>query len=439
MKPPPLPPASTFRFHCPACGKALTSPADSVGKRAACPLCKVGITIPALPASPCGDAAGEEGATSTEPAATTATAAAAGSLTAAVSDQTALAAVAIPSNEPPDWRRIIQTHREFVPLIECAAGVGSGLLISPDGLVVTNRHVIDGSRVFMLTFYDGSKAKAVTVHTHAHRDMAVARAAIRRDKQFDIERDVAEEPHAGDDVLAIGHPRGFAFTTTRGIVSETRRRLADGLYVQTDVAINPGNSGGPLLDQRGRLVGLNTRTQLDAQGLGFAIAGREVQAYALYVLDLIARRELRVPGDEEIAKIEKAMTPWDIANAGAHATGLRHRVTAAAAANRQPCITVRTAAGATFTVTVGGNVFRVAGPVAAGLTAKQVRNPDLLVRLLGWQNELCGPAFEIAGDSLVLGYKRSVEGLDVNEAREAILRVADALDALQQPIRKLLR
>jgi hypothetical protein len=59
----------------------------------------------------------------------------------------------------------------------------------------------------------------------------------------------------------------------------------------------------------------------------------------------------------------------------------------------------------------------VAGAIATGLSPQQLRNPELLVRLLGWQNELCGPAFEIAGDTLLLGYKRSVEGLDVNEAR----------------------
>ena len=416
--------AGGFRFHCPACGRALTSSADAVGKRAACPLCKVSITIPPAPASPCGDPAADNDFATIDLVA------------APAPDDIPLAALAVPNNDPPDWRKLVQQHRDFVPLIECPAGVGSGLLISGDGLAVTNRHVIDGARVFMLTFHDGSKAKAVTVHTHAHRDLAVVRAAIRRDKWFDIENAVADELQAGDDVLAIGHPRGFAFTATRGIVSETRRRLADGIYVQTDVAINPGNSGGPLLDQRGKLVGLNTRTQLDAQGLGFAIAGREVQAYALYVLDLIQRREVRVPDDDAIAKIEKAMTPWDIACAAVGATSLRHRLTTV---RDQTCLQVKTNAGHAFTVTVGGNVFRCAGAIATGLDPKQLRNPELLVRLLGWQNELCGPAFEIAGDALLLGYKRSVEGLDVNEAREAVLRVADAMDALHGAIRKFIR
>jgi hypothetical protein len=337
------------------------------------------------------------------------------------------------------WREVIHRNRPLVPLIESAAGVGSGLLVSNDGLVVTNAHVIAASSVFMLTFHDGSKAKAVPVHTHGQRDLAIVRAAIRRDRCFDIESTVADprEVQAGDDVLAIGHPRGFAFTATRGIVSETRRRLADGEYVQTDVAVNPGNSGGPLLDCNGRLVGINTRVQLDAQGLGFAIAGREVQAYVLYVFDMLRRREIRCPSDDEIAAAEKALTPWDVTAAAVYATGLAHA--RAALSNGQPYFSVTTPQGRPFQVTLGGSVFRARGTVAGKLPPAKLRNPDLLLRLLGWQNELCGPSFEVSGDAICIAYKRGVEGLDVNEAREAILRVADAIDALSKPIQSLIR
>src|SRR5688500_8288702 len=108
---------SGFKFHCPACGRALTSPTAAIGKRASCPLCKVSITIPSLPASPCGDHAADGGA-----------------IVDAAHDHVALAAVALPSNDPPDWRKIVRAHRDFVPLIECPAGVGSGLLVSGDGL-----------------------------------------------------------------------------------------------------------------------------------------------------------------------------------------------------------------------------------------------------------------------------------------------------------------
>jgi hypothetical protein len=403
---------TSFKFHCPACGRALSSPTRAVGKRARCPQCQVSITIPAMEGMACPPPAAPRPSLSIP------------------------AKPAVPA-EPPTWRAIVRANREFVPLIECACGVGSGLLVSQDGLVVTNRHVIEGAPLYMLTFYDGSKAKAVTVHTHERRDLAVIRAAIRREKCFDIEKRVADTPHAGDDVLAIGHPRGFAFTATRGIVSETRRRLPDGEYLQTDVAINPGNSGGPLLDQFGRLVGLNTRTQKESQGLGFAIGGREVQDYVLYVLDLLKRRELRYESDEEIARKEKCLTPWDIAKAAVFATGLPHRQ--AVGGDGPPSLEIKTAAGRVFCVAVGGNIFRVFGAIATGLSKKELKDPELLARLLGWQNELCGPAFELTADALAIGFKRSVEGLDVNEAREAILRVADAIDALHDPIRRYLR
>jgi hypothetical protein len=289
----------------------------------------------------------------------------------------------------------------------------------------------------MCTFCDGSKAKGVVVHTHDHRDLAVLRAAIARDAAFDVEHNLADAPQAGDDVLAIGHPRGFAFTSTRGIVSETSRRLADGVYVQTDVAINPGNSGGPLLDQLGKLVGLNTRIQTDAQGLGFAIGGEEVRAYVLYVLDLIRRRQLHCPTDAEIAAAEKKLTPWDIAAAAVYATGLPHK--RAALSDGQPFLSVLTPGRHAVMVTTGGNIFRAAGALAPALTEDQRRDPDLLRRLLGWQTELCGPSFEISGEDLLVVYKRSVQGMDVNEAREAILRVADALDALEKPVRTWLK
>ena len=319
-------------------------------------------------------------------------------------------------------------------LIECSAGVGSGLLVSLDGLVVTNRHVVDHAEVFMLRFHDGSKAKAVPVHAHGSRDLAVVRAAIRREGCFDVERDVAGEVHAGDDVLAIGHPRGLAFTATRGIVSEPHRRLPDGEYVQTDVAINPGNSGGPLLDRAGKLVGLNTRMQQDSEGLGFAIAGADVRAYVLFVMDQLRRRAIRLPTDEEIAATQQKMTPADVVFAAAQATGLLHRKERIGGASGPPRVVVQSPTGCPFQVFVSGTTFQVNACVASGLTDKQQRDGKFLLQLLKWQNELCGPCFDVSGNNLYLSFRRGLEGMDVSEAREAILRVAEALDKLYRPI-----
>ena len=399
---------SKFRFHCPACGQALNAPAGSVGKRAVCPHCKVSITIPKGLERPIAE---------DDPA-------------------TTLALPAKTSTEPPAWREIVRNCRDFVPLIECAAGVGSGLLISRDGLVLTSKHVVAHATLFMLKFHDGSRAKAVIVHQHGTRDLAILRAAIARDCCFDIDKEVADAVEAGDDVLAIGHPRGLAFTSTRGIVSEPHRLLIDGEYVQTDVAINPGNSGGPLVDRFGKLVGVNTQIQRDSEGLGFAIGGKEARAYAMFVIDQLARKQLHFPTDEEIAAAERAMTPWDIANAAAKASSLAYAP--GKLPSGEPCIELQSPGGTRFVVYIGGNLYVVGGCMANQLTEKQIRDPVLLLQLIRWQNELCGPAFDIAQHSLFIGLRRRVEGLDVNEARDAILRVAEALDRLSTPIRQIL-
>ncbi len=350
------------------------------------------------------------------------------------------------ASRPPDaagWREVVRLRRQSVVLLECSAGVGSGLLVSLDGLVVTNRHVVEQADVFMLRFHDGSKAKAVPVHTHGSRDLAVVRAAIRRDTCFDVGRHVAAEVHAGDDVIAIGHPRGLAFTATRGIVSEPHRRLPDGEYVQTDVAINPGNSGGPLLDRDGMLVGLNTSMRSDAEGLGFAIGAADVRAYVLFVIDQIRRRALRSPTDEEIAATVQRMTPADVVHAAAQASGLSQRRARAAvtgdSGDRPSAVLLQSPTGCSFQVSVSdGGTFQVCGCVAAGLTDKQLRDPKLLFQLLKWQGGLCGPCFNITGDGIYLGFRRGVEGMDVAEARDAILRVSEGLDALYRPILRLL-
>ncbi len=397
---------SKFKFHCPSCGKALNAPSNAVGQRADCPHCKASITVP--------DGQWAKPSELQPPSI---------SLEALVA-----------SGEPPSWRDVVQTNRDYVPLIECACGVGSGLLVSRDGLVVTNRHVVERSRVFMLRFLDGSKARAVIVHLHGTRDLAMIRAAIRRESSFDMKSAVGEGVEAGDDVLAIGHPRGLAFTATCGIVSEPHRLLIDGEYVQTDVAINPGNSGGPLLDRFGNLVGLNTRIQAESEGLGFAIGGKEVQAYVLYVKDQLARAKLHMPSDDEIAKSDQSLSPWDIACAAARASGLSYREITIPIS--QPALAVLTARNNALTISIGGNLFRVTGCVAANLSDKQLHDHKLLYQLLRWQNELCGPSFDVNSSTLHLGVRRSIEGLDVTEAREAILRVADAFDALYPAIQR---
>jgi hypothetical protein len=324
------------------------------------------------------------------------------------------------------WRQVVQANRALVPLIECCAGMGSGLLVCDDGLIVTNRHVIDGATLVMVSFYDGTKAKGLVVHKHEYRDLALIRAAVKQGRCFDIACAISAA-QAGDEVLAIGHPRGLAFTATRGIVSEPARQLPNGLFVQHDVAINPGNSGGPLLDAGGALVGLNTQFQLGAQGLGFAIPGDEVRTYVHEMLGLVRAGRLPYPTDDEISHTPRQMSAADVLHAAVAASGLQIVKRENRADGAMSC-TLATARQATFVACDARQWFDVRWSTAEKLPQAQLRSAAFLHQLLLWQGSMFGPRFILKDGRLQLAAGRSVEGLDVAEAREMILSVADAID-----------
>ncbi|CAG2155352.1 Do family serine endopeptidase [Cupriavidus numazuensis] len=154
-------------------------------------------------------------------------------------------------------------------------GIGSGFIISPDGLILTNAHVVGNAKVVTVKLLDRREFKAKVVGTDTRSDVAVLRINAR---DLPTVR-VGDSTHvrAGESVLAIGSPYGFENTATAGIVSATGRSLPDETaapFIQTDVAVNPGNSGGPLFDARGNVIGINTQIYTRTggyQGLSFAI------------------------------------------------------------------------------------------------------------------------------------------------------------------------
>jgi S1-C subfamily serine protease len=160
-------------------------------------------------------------------------------------------------------------------------GVGSGIVLSADGLILTNAHVVSGADSLTVTLIDGTQVPATVVTTDSASDLAVIRAATSGLTPATLGDSASLQ--VGQTLVAIGTPLGeFAESVTAGILSGTGRTITvtgdrpgrsetlKGL-LQTDAAINPGNSGGPLIDTGGRVVGIVTAGTTSAEGVGFAI------------------------------------------------------------------------------------------------------------------------------------------------------------------------
>jgi serine protease Do len=164
-------------------------------------------------------------------------------------------------------------------------GLGSGVIISPDGYIVTNNHVIDGAVDIRVTMTDRRILPAKLIGADPLTDLAVIK--IDGANLPSVPLGDSTQLHPGQTVLAFGNPLGFRFTVTRGIVSALNRpnpfaadRRSPGQFIQTDAAINPGNSGGPLVNAHGEVVGINTFLVSETggfSGMGFAIPAQIVK------------------------------------------------------------------------------------------------------------------------------------------------------------------
>jgi len=159
-------------------------------------------------------------------------------------------------------------------------GQGSGFVISPDGLIVTNNHVIEGADKVTVRFQDDSKEyTAEIVGRDKETDLAVIR--IKSDRALPVLAfGDSDALLVGEWVLAIGNPFGLDNTVTAGIISAKHRIIGAGPFdnfLQTDASINPGNSGGPLLNMRGEVVGINTAINAAADNIGFAIPSSQAE------------------------------------------------------------------------------------------------------------------------------------------------------------------
>lgn len=151
--------------------------------------------------------------------------------------------------------------------------LGSGIIFTEDGKVMTNYHVIQGADDIYVNLSDGKKSKAKVLGVDQKLDLAILQL-LRTGPYPYAEFGDSSKARVGDWVLAIGNPFGLGQTVTAGIVSAKGRVLGSGPYdnyIQTDASINPGNSGGPLFDLDGKVIGINTAIIASGQGIGFAL------------------------------------------------------------------------------------------------------------------------------------------------------------------------
>jgi len=168
------------------------------------------------------------------------------------------------------------------------SGSASGFVLTPDGLILTNSHVVHAAGALRVATVRGEEYDADLVGEDPHTDTALIRVAASSMPAAPLGASRALK--VGQLVIAIGNPLGFDCTVTAGVISALGRslRASSGRLiedvVQTDAALNPGNSGGPLMDSRGRVIGMNTAIIAGAQGICFAIAIDTVQRVALELL-----------------------------------------------------------------------------------------------------------------------------------------------------------
>jgi serine protease Do len=176
-----------------------------------------------------------------------------------------------------------------------AQSLGSGLIIEPTGIVLTNAHVVEGASRIVVTLRDGRELEADLLGSDRDADLAVLKVAARNLPAVSLGR--SSDLLIGETVVAIGNPFGLSHTVTMGVLSAVGRTVPSESgerlftdFLQTDASINPGNSGGPLVNILGEVIGINTAIVSGANGIGFAIPADRAQRV---VADLLRYGELR--------------------------------------------------------------------------------------------------------------------------------------------------
>src|SRR5438094_4247595 len=240
--------------------------------------------------------------------------------------------------------RAVETVGPAVVKVDVERGGGSGVVFTPDGLALTNSHVVHRAPRITMTLPDGRTFRADVVGDDPDTDLAVIRAAVDAGVSLPwASLGDSRAVRVGQIAIAIGNPYGFQHSVTAGVVSALGRslrsrsgRLMDDV-IQTDAALNPGNSGGPLVTTRGEVIGVNTAMILPAQGLCLAIASNTAQFVAARLIrpGRVRRTYIGVAGQNvpvpralaranQVAAASGVLVESVQADSPASACGLRH-------------------------------------------------------------------------------------------------------------------
>jgi len=180
------------------------------------------------------------------------------------------------SSTSADFSGIIEDAIKGVVTVKTDVGQGTGFIISSDGYVVTNAHVIEGAKAAGIITYEGELHQVELIGKREYMDIALLK--IPGDYNM-LKLADSDDIQIGEKVIAIGNPLGLQFSVSEGIVSGIHRPGLNEMeiYIQTDAALNPGNSGGPLINKKGEVVGINNFKIGGTEGMGFALESNSIK------------------------------------------------------------------------------------------------------------------------------------------------------------------
>jgi S1-C subfamily serine protease len=175
-----------------------------------------------------------------------------------------------------DFSGIIEDSLKSVVTVRTDIGQGTGFIISDDGFLVTNAHVLSGGREIQILDYEQNEHPTELIGYNITYDIALLKISGNYNS---IKLGNSDDVQIGEKVIAIGNPLGLQFSVSEGIVSAINREGANGVkgYIQTDAALNPGNSGGPLINKQGEVIGINNFKVSSSESLGFALASNYIK------------------------------------------------------------------------------------------------------------------------------------------------------------------